>query len=103
MSCPYTNTNVVSILSFAVRSRFGKPNVITFKAHYTRFVPENNLSLQDTKELNKTDVSTPKVKHIRSVNDSSISCEDNKKFMEVHVTAPRQSDAFLTENRPSLT
>ena len=32
----------------------GKPNVITFRAHYTKCVPENNLSLQDTKELNKT-------------------------------------------------
>ena len=62
------------------KHEFGKPNVITFK-----FVPENNLSLQDTKELNKTDVSTPKVKYIRSVNDSYISCKDN--------------DAFLTENR----
>ena len=39
------------------KHEFGKPNVITFK-----FVPENNLSLQDTKELNKTDVPTPKVK-----------------------------------------
>ena len=59
---------------------FGKPNAIAFE-----FVPENNLSLQDTKELNKTDVSTPKVKYIRSVNDSYISCKDN--------------DAFPTKNR----
>ena len=67
------------------KHEFGKPNVITFRAHYTKFVPENNLSLQDTKELNKTDVSTPKVKYIRSVNDSYISCKDN--------------DAFPTKNR----
>ena len=67
------------------KHEFGKPNGITFKAHYTKFVPKNNLSLQDTKELNKIDVSTPKVKHIRSVNDSYISCKDN--------------DAFPTKNR----
>ena len=50
--------NVVSMLEFcSQKHEFGKPNVITFKSF-----PENNLSLQDTKELNKTDVSTPKVK-----------------------------------------
>ena len=35
--------------------------------------------------------------------NSFICNEDDEKLMEVHVTAPRQNNAFLTENRPSLT
>ena len=52
-----------------------------------------------------TNISPSKTDHGPPVsrNNLSISCEDNKKFMEVHVTAPRQNNAFLTENRPSLT
>ena len=59
----------------------------------------------DKTESYMANVTTPKTVCVPPVSriNLSISCEDNKKFMEVHVTAPRQNNAFLTENRPSLT
>ena len=56
--------------------------------------------------LGKANIFTFRTDVIKSVseNNPSILIEDAKKFLATYVTDPEtDSDAFLTENRPSLT